>query len=295
MRPVEGRQGCFQVGVERREAPREHVSKGQTVRSVAKTCPSCGAPLQFKKGARACRCEYCGSEVLAVEFAFSLARAEEGSEPISAGADFIVEGSVLVKYVGRGGEVVVPERITEIAPQAFCDALVRAVDLPSSLERIGWSAFEGCCLLEGIDVPDGVTSIGSEAFSGCTSLESVRLPRGLTLIEDGTFEGCSSLEHIAIPEGVARLGWGAFSGCDSLESASLPSTINFIEDVEDAFCMCMSLERVSTCIDFADCDDDEIEHAFGDTPFLESVRRRLRRCVVCGDDAEPGSDTCEFC
>jgi len=258
-------------------------------------CPSCGAPLKFKGGAHSYRCEYCGSEVLAVEFAFSVARPEESSGPVVADADFIVEGTVLVEYVGQGGEVVVPERITEIAPQAFRLTDIETVDLPSSLRKIGWSAFEGCQLLERIDIPDSVTSIGSEAFSGCASLESVRLSHSLTAIEDGTFESCSSLEHITIPEGVASIGWSAFSRCDNLESVSLPSTINFIEDLEDAFCMCMSLERVSTFIDFADYDDNEIEYAFGDTPFLESVRQRLHRCVICGDDAEPGSDTCEFC
>lgn len=265
------------------------------MRNVSKACPSCGAPLKFKEGSRACRCEYCDSEVLAVEFAFSVDRVDEASGPVAAGADFIVDGTVLVEYIGSGGDVTVPDRITEIAPQAFRETHVETVSLPSSLVKIGWSAFEGCFLLEEIDVPDGVVSIGSEAFSGCESLERVRLPRGLTLIEDGTFEHCSSLEYVVVPEGVERIGSSAFSWCDSLESVVLPSTITFLEDVDDAFSFCWSLERVSSYIDFKDYDDSDISSAFSDSPVLESLRRRLGRCIYCGDDAEPGSDTCEFC
>lgn len=60
-------------------------------------------------------------------------------------------------------------------------------------------------------------------------------------------------------------------------------------------CHCEYCGGEVRAVEFADDDDDEIDYAFGDTPFLESVRRRLHRCVMCGDDAEPGSNTCEFC
>lgn len=265
------------------------------MRNVAKSCPSCGAPLKFKEGSRTCLCEYCGSEVLATEFAFSVDSADAPSGPVVAGADFIVEGTVLVEYIGRGGDVVIPDRITEIAPQAFRQSDVETVSFPASLEKIGWSAFEECRLLESVTIPEGVESIGSEAFSGCDSLKSVQLPTTLSVIEDGVFGHCSSLERIVVPEGVESIGSGAFSWCDSLVAVTLPSTISYLEDIGDAFSSCLSLEHVSSRIRFKNYEDYEIESAFMDCPVLETLRRRLRRCIYCGDNAEPGSDTCEFC
>lgn len=265
------------------------------MRNAAMTCPQCGAPFRYKGASRTSRCEYCGNDLIAVEFAFSATRADEAPGPVAATADFIVEGTVLIEYVGSGEDVVVPELITEIAPQAFRGAEVETVSLPSTLEKIGWSAFEGCAYLSDIAIPEGVTVIEREAFSGCASLETVHLPLTLTEIEDWAFESCGSLEHITVPEGVLRIGCAAFSYCDSLTSVVLPSTIAYLEDIDGAFEGCYGLERVSCRIAFEDYDDWEIEGVFSGSPVLESIRRRCGRCVICGDDAEPNSDTCEFC
>ena len=264
------------------------------MRRISKSCPNCGAPLNSKGNARVCRCEYCDSEILAVEFAYAAVRAEEPEEQVIPGADFLVEGTVLVEYVGQDDEVVVPEGVTEIGPQAFRGADVEQVFLPSSLEKISRSAFEECRYLSSVDVPEGVTLIGAEAFSGCESLESVRLPGSLKRIEDSAFENCSSLDWVDIPEGVEWIGSGAFSWCSSLERISLPSTIDLFS-IDDSFCYCDSLETVNSFINFREHDDDDIASAFADTPFLERIRRRLRRCIWCGEKAERGSETCEFC
>ena len=59
--------------------------------------------------------------------------------------DFEIVDSVLVKYHGNGGSVVVPDGV----------------------KRVGFSAFEECKTLTSITIPDSVTVIDSEAFRDC--------------------------------------------------------------------------------------------------------------------------------
>ena len=53
-------------------------------------------------------------------------------------SDFIIENSVLRKYVGPGGEVVIPEGITQIGDYAFCEnSKISKIVLPEGLIKIG--------------------------------------------------------------------------------------------------------------------------------------------------------------
>ena len=85
--------------------------------------------------------------------------------------------------------VIVPEGITVIYAQAFANNHeLESVQLPASLERIGYSAFEYCSSLKEIVIPEGVTIIEDDAFWGCENLTSVVLPASLEEIGgDGVF------------------------------------------------------------------------------------------------------------
>lgn len=175
--------------------------------------------------------------------------------------------------------------------------------IPADLEWTSSEGFviKGDVLLEysgedkRVRVPDGVRVIGEEAFSGA-DIESIVLPPSLVEIEDYAFEDCSWLKSIVIPEGVWLLGYGAFDGCDSLRVVTLPTSFQSIDDIGFAFVDCWALERLNCGIDFSDCDDSDLSLAFAwGSPILGSIRRSLGRCVSCGDDVEPGFETCEFC
>lgn len=139
--------------------------------------------------------------------------------------DFVIENGVLTKYVGPGGEVILPEGITEVGKNAFiwCINLSR-VTIPGSIKAIGDCAFRGCSKLAGVNQFTGVQTIGSEAFADCKSLYEITLPEGLTQIGDGAFRNCASLQSISFPNSLVDIGNYAFQNCVQLAgSAVIPN------------------------------------------------------------------------
>ena len=143
--------------------------------------------------------------------------------------DFVIENGVLKKYQGQGGDVVIPEGVTNIGASAFsgCSSLASVV-IPEGVTSIGDEAFYYCQSLTSVVIPEGVTSIGGEAFKYCSSLTSVVIPKGVKSIGNWAFSGCSSLASVVIPEGVTSIGGGAFWDCSSLTSIVIPEGVTSI-------------------------------------------------------------------
>lgn len=80
---------------------------------------------------------------------------------------------VLVRYVGEGTEIVVPETVTEIKDAAleYCTHLT-GVTLPKGITRLGYDLFRGCGLRYCV-IPSTVTEIAQGAFYDCTDFTSV--------------------------------------------------------------------------------------------------------------------------
>ena len=108
-------------------------------------------------------------------------------------------------------------KITEIADETFYGCQFEEIYIPSTVTRIGDSAFESCDCLTSITIPEGVTYIGDSAFEDCTEITTLRLPSGLKTIGDSAFASMESLISINIPKTVTSFGDGVFTGCDSLE------------------------------------------------------------------------------
>ena len=73
--------------------------------------------------------------------------------------DFVIKNKKLQKYMGNGGDVVIPDGVTAIGNEKFME----------------------CVELNGVTIPDSVTSIGNFEFCG-ESLTSISIPDGITNI-----------------------------------------------------------------------------------------------------------------
>lgn len=150
---------------------------------------------------------------------------------------------VLEKYLGDGGNVIIPDGVTSIGDRAFelCRNL-SSVTIPQSVISIGRGAFNCCKNLTSIEIMEGLTSVGSGAFEDCTNLKEAQLPQGVITLGSDVFKGCDNLTSIVIPEGVTSIQFGTFRGCTNLKEVQLPRSLTEIGRM--AFSGCDSLTHV---------------------------------------------------
>ncbi len=91
----------------------------------------------------------------------------------------------ILKYKGKGGDVVIPSTVTNICSGAFSGCKgITSITIPASVANIGKEAFKGCTGLKNIVIPATVVAMGADVFSGCSSLsiccEAISKPLGWT-------------------------------------------------------------------------------------------------------------------
>lgn len=119
---------------------------------------------------------------------------------------------------------------------------LKEVNLPDSLEEIGFSSFSRCVNLNKINLPKNLTGIGPEAFKFCKSLKHIELPENLYKIGQDAFRCCEGLESISIPDSVLTIGTLAFGNCDGLKSIKLPKHLTRISS--SCFNDCNNLSEI---------------------------------------------------
>lgn len=110
--------------------------------------------------------------------------------------------------------------VTEIGDISFFNRdKIKTVFIPSSVSRIGNSAFWGCNALTSITISEGVTVIDHGAFCYTGSdkskagVISITIPSSVTKIGDWAFKNQGNLETINITNNIAvEIGVGAFEG-----------------------------------------------------------------------------------
>ena len=181
--------------------------------------------------------------------------------------DFLVEDGVVKRYIGVGGELVIPEEVKEI----------------------GDSAFINCAAVTSAELPEGIEVIRCAAFSWRTGLLKVKLPHSLRVIEEGAFEGCGSLVDVNIPEGVREIHVAAFHGCQALESIRIPTSLEIYEDFIEENCSTAILAPGRVLADILDMYKIHAAHGFAlmsikGEEISESLRREYMEFIMLHEE-----------
>lgn len=179
--------------------------------------------------------------------------------------NFIIEGTKILRYVGDGSKVTIPEGVTELSPCLFWDNQdIVEVVLPESLIDISGDTFYNCSNLENITIPKNVRFMGNNPFAGCPKLslkndsesfayedgtlytkdhsrliyrsiknpsESYSINQLTKIIGKHSFYLCSNLKEVIIPHSVIKLENNPFSGCEKINVVNMSSRYHVIDSV----------------------------------------------------------------
>ncbi len=132
-------------------------------------------------------------------------------------------------------QVTLPEGLLEIGDYTFlrCTSL-ETVNFPTTLERIGEGAFDGCiCMSADLIFAPGLKSIGQYAFGMCYGVKTASIPGTVQEIGSCAFEACVNLSSVTLGEGIATLPKGVFYNCWNLRELTLPESLTTL--VEGVF------------------------------------------------------------
>ena len=126
-----------------------------------------------------------------------------------------------------------------------CTSLT-SIEIPASVETIGWIAFRNCTSLQTVTFEKGskLKTIETYVFY-CTSLTSIEIPASVEEIERYAFSGCTSLQTVTFEKGskLKTIGYFAFINCTSLTTIEIPASVETIRG--GAFSDCTSLKTVT--------------------------------------------------
>ena len=193
---------------------------------------------------------------------------------MSNASDFVISDGWLSKYTGPGGEVRIPEGLTEILYVAGFQGndSITSVIIPEGVTKIGLHLFQNCRNLAHVVLPDSLTEIGADVFKGCEKLTSIRFPEGLKSIGSHACQNCVSLTEVVLPDSITSLGDEAFAGCKGLKSVSLgPEGLRYLG--RNVFANCKKLVDKSGMIILGDSLLYRYEGKGGDVVIPAGVRR----------------------
>ena len=155
-------------------------------------------------------------------------------------------------------DLILPESITEIPAFAFYGSNFKSVTIPSTITRIGDSAF--CCSLslESVTILPGVTAIGEYAFGSCENIKDVYITdvaswMSITFGMHGAYpneyaalhildENGDEVTDLVLPEGITEIPSYIFCN-GTFKSVTFPSSLTKIK--YRAFYKCYNLVTVT--------------------------------------------------
>jgi len=191
-------------------------------------------------------------------------------------------------------DIDLPHGLKRIGRLAFynCRSLCN-VTIPETLEIIGQSAFIACISLSGIALPSSLERISFDAFSSCTNLLGVEMATGMkvTTTTQPCFPHCKSLVNISIPiphTSIGRYSHYIFEQCRFLKGRKNISRLCRRFDRLPVHKVCYhssvsTSDELMQVLDASNSDarDDNLEDAFGMTPFhIMATASRLREDIL---------------
>lgn len=157
--------------------------------------------------------------------------------------DFIVENGVLLAYQGNGGDIKIPDGVTEIADSVFyLRTDITSVDL-NQVQVIGDYAFQANTITS-FTGTGNVTTIGNYAFYQSIYLESVAFPNVVT-VGEYAFARSTALENVSLGDKLTSIGNNAFAHCaaynDGVFTLTLAGAVANLTMGENVFDSCGTL------------------------------------------------------
>ncbi len=132
-------------------------------------------------------------------------------------SEFEHTDTLITRYCGVGGDVIIPEGFTDLFFEVFsANSQLTGVQIPGSMPAVTAFVFEGCKKLRRVTLAEGVREISCAAFRDCTALTELELPRSLTKLDKFAFAGCSALT--AIRFGGTAEEWARVQKCEGWDA-----------------------------------------------------------------------------
>ena len=134
---------------------------------------------------------------------------------------------------GLSGTLTLPKSLTTIEYNAFsgCSGLIGTLNIPASVKEIGFGAFINCNGFTGnLRLPDNLQELGEQAFAYCSGFTgSLTIPSAIKKIENNCFNRCSGLNGtLSLPKGLTEIGESAFFKCSFRGALNLPENLLII-------------------------------------------------------------------
>lgn len=100
--------------------------------------------------------------------------------------------------------------------------------IPSGVERLSVSAFQGNEYIKHVVIPDSVNLMEYNCFWGCKNLNYVIIPEKITEISQRAFASCDSLKNIVIPPSVITIDYNIKNSTASFTSSYSPLSIDTV-------------------------------------------------------------------
>ena len=111
--------------------------------------------------------------------------------------DFKIDGNMVMDYCGESKDVVIPNGVTDIFFQAFCESKdIESVSIPGSVKEVPPFVFAMFDCLQKVIINEVVKKICSCAFDCCENLQVVYLPKSLKTLEEFSFSNCKLLKEV---------------------------------------------------------------------------------------------------